>query len=671
MEFKTFGAAVNQQYKKMLALSTELFVVNVSRDELFELYLQSYPEGTNPIYITRTEHDCSCCKGFIRNTGHVVAIDPQGNWHSIWDITVDEPAFQAVADALSAFVKSKEIAGVFRSDEPKLGNMQTKQENIIWNHFYFDLPTRLVLKSISQGAFAGQITTNKQLLERAVREFSLEAVETVRDLIAQNSLYRGVDHKHTVDLAIKLIREFQALDQTEQNTWLWVTATKHGDAVRFKNAVIGTLLDDLSSGTDLVDAVKSFERKMAPENYKRPTALITGAMIEKAKQTITDLGLQAALHRRFAKADDISITNIIFADNSIKPLMADAFDGLAATTTARSVQKLDKVQEMTIQEFLDNVVPNATTIELMVTNKHQGNLMSLIAPEDAETGSILKWADNNFSWSYNGEVTDAIKERVKNAGGQVVGDLRVSLSWSNYDDLDLHVHEPDGFEIYFCNTTSRKTGGKLDVDMNAGCRQSRDPVENIIYVSRDRLLEGEYRVDVRQYNKRESQDVGFTVQMEYLGEVTEYHYPQAVTGTITALTFNYSHKDGVKVLNSIKSGPGSVASNEVWGIQTNQWTKVKMIMNSPNHWDGNATGNKHWFFMLDNCVNPDQARGFYNEFLKEELQVHRKVFEVLASQLKTPYTTNQLSGVGFSSTVPNSILVRVEGKFNRTVKVNF
>lgn len=670
MEFKTFGAAVNQQYKKMLALSTELFVVNVSRDELFELYLKSYPEGTNPIYITRTEHDCSCCKSFVRNTGHVVAIDPQGNWHSIWDVTVDEPAFQAVADALSAFVKSKEIAGVFRSDEPKLGNMQTKQENITWNHFYFDLPTRLVLKAMSQGAFAGQINTNKQLLERGVREITLEAAEAVRDVIAQNSLYRGTEYKSVVDLAVKLIREFQSVEESQQNTWLWVTATKYGDAVGFKNVVIGTLLEDLSSGTDLEKAVNAFNKKMAPENYRRTTALYSVAQLERLKESLAEYG-PLVTHRRFAKADDISITNIIFADNAVKPLMADALGGLIATATARSVQNLDNVQEMTIQEFLDNVVPNATTIEVMVSNKHQNNLMSLVAPQDPEAGSILKWSDNNFTWSYNGEVTDAIKERVKNAGGQVVGDLRISLSWSNYDDLDLHVSEPGGFRIYFGDKTSRKTGGTLDVDMNAGGGKTREPVENIIYVDRARMTPGKYQVNVNQFSKRENQDVGFTVQMEYLGEVTEYHYPQAVTGVVPVLTFDYSHKDGVEVLNSIKSGPSSVASNEVWGIHTNQWTKVKMIMNSPNHWDGNATGNKHWFFILDNCVNPDPARCFYNEFLKGELNVHRKALEGLAAHLKTPYTTNQLSGIGFSSTIPNSVLVRVEGKFNRTVKVNF
>lgn len=50
--------------------------------------------------------------------------------------------------------------------------------------------------------------------------------------------------------------------------------------------------------------------------------------------------------------------------------------------------------------------------------------------------------DNNFSWAYTGGITDSIKERVKQAGGNVDGELRISLSWFNFDDLDLHVIEP-------------------------------------------------------------------------------------------------------------------------------------------------------------------------------------------------------------------------------------
>jgi len=94
-------------------------------------------------------------------------------------------------------------------------------------------------------------------------------------------------------------------------------------------------------------------------------------------------------------------------------------------------------------------------------------------------------------------------------------------------------------------------------------------------------------------------------------------------------------------------------------------------MNSPNHWDGECTGNKHVFFMLKDCNNPDKARGFYNEFLSDNLNTHRKVFEVLASKMKADPTTDQLSGLGFSTTKKDHVICRVTGSFNRMIKVIF
>jgi hypothetical protein len=61
------------------------------------------------------------------------------------------------------------------------------------------------------------------------------------------------------------------------------------------------------------------------------------------------------------------------------------------------------------------------------------------------------------------------------------GAVQITLTWDESVDLDLHVVEPSGEEIYFNHTTSL-TQGKLDRDRNCGAPQSRAP-ENVFWPS--------------------------------------------------------------------------------------------------------------------------------------------------------------------------------------------
>lgn len=709
LDFDGFKSAVSRQFSGMI--DSGLFCVSVDKDTLWQTYLNSFPEGTNPVFRERTEHDCSCCRSFIRTAGSLVTIQ-DGKLVSIWDAKITDPAYATVARAMSKLVKQQAIDNQFLHYENRIGIDQNYEDFegkvLTWRHFSIELPQRrnrgrnYVVTKKEMGPILSEARAQHDVLLRSFRELTRDAVDTVEELIATNSLYRGEEQKYPVAMFSQLKERFDKLPKAEQDNFVWaclqgtisVPAMKKdadgigGAVAKIRNHSIGTLLIDLS-GTparpatkdepekkakpplDLEDAVRRYDSIMAPINYKRPTALVSKKQIEAAREKIRELELESALDRRFAELRDIKATNMLYVNRDVrKKIINDVFDTISTKAKKSPPKAMAKVDTISIEKFLKDVVPNAESIEVMLEGRHAGNLVSLIAPADPSAKPLFKW-DNNFSWAYSGDMTDSIKEKVKKAGGNVTGDLCCRLAWNNFDDLDLHMRGPNGMYIYFGNKVDHFTHGQLDVDMNAGGPRSRTPVENIFFAHRSRMKEGHYELFVNQFSQRETVDVGFEVEIDFLGEATTYSYAKALrTGqNVVVAQFDYSHANGIKIVHSLG---GSSVSKEIWGLKTNDFYKVNVMMYSPNYWDEqNGKGNRHYFFMLDGCTREGQARGFFNEFLRGDLEKHRKVFEHVGSKVKTDESKNQLSGLGFSDTIHTDLLVRVTGKTARTFKVQF
>lgn len=90
------------------------------------------------------------------------------------------------------------------------------------------------------------------------------------------------------------------------------------------------------------------------------------------------------------------------------------------------------------------------------------------------------------------------------------GDIQISLSWDSDADLDLHVVEPSGEEIYYGNSTSR-TGGRLDLDSNRRC-SSGPRNENVTWPS-GRAPNGHYVVRVNHWSNCGASRTNYTVRV--------------------------------------------------------------------------------------------------------------------------------------------------------------
>jgi len=676
MNFQTIKTAVATRFAELAHFP--LFRVDADKASMWQTYLGSFPEGTNPIFRKRTEHDCSCCKSFIRAVGNVVAVDPQTfEIMSIWDVLPDHPTYGPVTRAMADLIRSAPIREPFLHTEPHAGHDKNFEEILgevhTFNHFYVQLPAQYVKRGIEIGPINSDARSKRDVLLRGLSELTTDAFDTVLELAAQNTLYRAAEHKANLTQFRALMGSFHALTQDQQVNASWLLAARLPDAVaRLRNTAIGQLLIDLSEGTDLEQAVRKYEVMVAPSNYKRPTALVTPAMVAKAKQTLTELGLLSALERRYAVMTDITVNNTLFADRSARKVMGDVFDDIAASAS-KPKPKTDKVEEISIDKFLAEILPQAQTLELFVENRHASNLVSLTAPVDPTASPLFKW-NNLFAWAYSGDVADSMKERVKKAGGNVTGELCCRLGWFNNDDLDFHMYEPGQYHISYMNKRRLSpNGGTLDVDMNGGdgMDKNRTPVENIYYKSLRTMIVGKYQLVVNQYNKRERKDDGFEVEIDILGTTHRFAYAKPVSGHLLVADLEVSRVHDETLIQIKPHLPSTTATKTVWNLKTEQFHRVNIAMLSPNYWDEQGVGNKHFFFMLDGCRNDDTARGFFNEFLKSDLDPHRKVLEMVGSKMRTDEAPNQLSGLGFSSTQRNHALVRVTGAFTRTLKVSF
>ena len=135
--FAPFAQAV---HARLTDLSKQELFTTVTGDALWETYLASFPEGTDPIYKTHTEHTCNCCRQFIRGMGNVVAII-DGKLASVWDIKGLETPYKEVAAAMHQLVGSHPITDLYRPTEPAYGAESTKkllEDGAVhrFNHFY-------------------------------------------------------------------------------------------------------------------------------------------------------------------------------------------------------------------------------------------------------------------------------------------------------------------------------------------------------------------------------------------------------------------------------------------------------------------------------------------------------------------------------------------------------
>ena len=546
---------------------------------------------------------------------------------------------------MSDFVRRHCVTDVYVSKFKKIGtecNYEQHEDGTMkkWEHFQIILDDKFVDKTArSIGDIKGGFRDTKNVFKRSLDEISMDALDTVLELINSNTLYKGEEWRSILMEFKRYKKEYEKLNSDDaRDLYSWENSVKAGIAIgRIRNHSIGTLLVNVSNDMDLDTAVKKYEQIVAPANYKRPKAIFTKKMLEDAKKTISELGYMDSLNRRFATLDDITVNNILFSNKDAAKRISDPSDifGELEKQVVVNPRKFSRVEEISANDFIKNVLPSAKEVEVIVENKHSNNFVSLIAPCNKDSKSMFKW-NNGLSWAYSGNITDSdMKQNVKAAGGNVDGVLRFSIQWNEDGrdncDLDAHCIEPNRNEIYFSNCRKPSLSsmtGQLDVDIIRP--KGKVAVENITWSDKSKMKPGVYKFFVNQYSG--SARNGFRAEIEFNGEIHSFDYSNSMmAGQDVHVADVILDTNGEFTIKEKISGNSKISSKTVWGISTNEFTPVSVICYSPNYFD--------------------EQDGIGHRHLED--------------------SDDQLSGIGFSMTKRAELIVKVKGATERILKIKF
>jgi len=702
MDFRQLNNKIKQQFNQMQ--QHKLFRLNLSGQEIWDKYITGFSPEDDPIFRdpTSSEHNCNNDRNFIRRYGNIVAINDNHEIVSMFDIDVTNTRYADTIHGLQAYVRTGIVSEVFFETFDELNSLpyeSCKKTNEVFrlgmektlkrytieecqkygrvncddiytfDHFHVDLNSSFVDKTgKSVERVMADHRDNKNVFERAMKEIPLDTLELVRDLIVQGSLLNGDAHLFKLEQFIPLKQEYDALSGNQKSNWCWVKSYNLPIA-KFRNELIGTLCVELAEGVELNTACQTWNKRVDPANYMKASAPITGKQIAEAEKFITENDYVDSFDRRFATFEDIDVSEIrhMNVDNNKTKPVGLFGDVKASVSTRHKRSQFEGIEEVTIDKFMEQILPTCTSIEAFVENRLEDHMVVLTTANVKDSKPIFKWS-NNYSWTYNGNLTgrSMIKENVKAVGGKTTGVLRCSLQWNDDEtkgivDLDLHCLTPRG-HVYYSNKNDRETTTWLDVDM---INPTKIGIENMTI--NEFKVDGVYNFYVRNFSGHKNFN-GCKMEIEIDGTTYNYFVDKAFTGDVKIATITV--KGGV-VSNIEHHLPESSTDRVIWNVQTGEFHKVNLVCLSPNHWGDNNIGNKHYLFMLEGCKSDKPMRSFHNENLIGELNTHRKVMEVLATKRMLIPTNKQLAGIGFNATVNDDLIVKLGGSHKRTIKIKF
>lgn len=357
---------------------------------LFDTFLNYLP------YHMRQHHTCHACRTFTDAFGGLVSISTNGRTVPVmWPFNVPDLYAPAVA-ACNARVAKAKVTGVFLSKHTTWGTPITGP----WQHMSIATPLACHQSSVkTAGQAMAALREDYITLRRALNEYPLNAIEQAITLLQSDALYRSEKVLGVAEWLKRVHEDLRSVQRGQRaSNLLWrAVATAPVGFCHVRSTMIGTLLDDITSGMPFEQVRRRFAAKMHPLQYQRPQARPGRGNVERAEKIVERLGIAASLRRRYATLDDLHLlwsprpppwqanepTSGVFGHVRVKEDVPVASMTLPTAT-------------MTWVKFRDTVLPDASKIEMLVP-RGPSRFGALTTASDPYAPSILQW-DNPVAW---------------------------------------------------------------------------------------------------------------------------------------------------------------------------------------------------------------------------------------------------------------------------------
>lgn len=381
MAYRRLLEDIRTSFEYSLESSDNLFVTR-NNGELYNIFLRMLPP------YARKEFDCRTCRNFVNKYGGLVTINYNGELTPVlWDIAAIG-IFKDAVTAIREYVKSRNVVGVFYSEEVRLGVASSGG----FNHMSVDIPLKSAVITMNAEKKMAEKKEEYKMLSNALDRYLPPDIAKAEAYLSDVNFYRGDKFKPMAEWFYKIAVDKLHMNSFRFSKYLWmVVAEAPVGYCHIANTVLGTMLEDIHDGLNEETIKTKFNMKMDPTRYMRPQANPSIGNVKRAEEIMKKLGIENSLKRRFATLEDldpiwkpkkISFGSGVFDKIPVKDPIKKSFNPYTDAINGGM---------MTWEKFSRTVLPGASRIQLMISGMVKHNFTALITAVDPEAPPILKW----------------------------------------------------------------------------------------------------------------------------------------------------------------------------------------------------------------------------------------------------------------------------------------